>query len=120
MTTHTTTETRSTSTRAAHSHRIRVTALTVVAAAALLPMTSAAAGPPPLPPDTHCPAAQTLTAVTAFAGTIYETFVAASDLNGNGYVCVRPFTDAAATALDPRFNLPPGSPIYHVGDDSLP
>jgi hypothetical protein len=84
----------------------------------LLPVSSAAASPPPLPRNTHCAASTTLTAVSSF-GPPYDVFAQSLDVNNNGYVCVRPVTQAAANALDPRFGLPSGSPLYLVADDFI-
>jgi hypothetical protein len=102
--------------RRSRSRRIAISTCAAAAGAMLLPITSAVADTPPLPIQTHCPAAMTLTAVNDF---VYEDFAAARDLNGNGYVCVKQDATAAANALDPRFGLPPGSPLYLVGDDSI-
>ena len=117
MTTSTDTQSPSISTRSARLRRTAGAALSAAAAAVvMLPAGSAAASTPPKPRDTHCAAAFALTAVSTFVPP-YDTFAQSLDTNGNGYVCMKPVTQAAANALDPRYGLLPGSPLYLVGDD---
>jgi hypothetical protein len=70
------------------------------------------------PKDTHCPDGFDLHYPTDFAPT-YLAFMTGQDANGNGLVCVKQFTQAAANALDPKYGLPVGSPLYLARDDSI-
>ena len=78
----------------------------------------AGADPAQQPKDTHCPNAALLKAPTDYPEP-YQSFMASLDANNNGLVCVHQFNQAAANALDPKFGLPVGSPLYLVSDDSI-
>jgi hypothetical protein len=86
----------------------------VAAAAPLFLSSSATAGTPPKPFETHCPAAATLVAIAQLDPYYQGTLRATVDLNGNGMVCAQQLPDAAATALA---ITPPGFPLYHFSDD---
>jgi hypothetical protein len=117
MTTIPSTQTPPTQSRTRNARRVTVAVVTACAAAGpLLLSTSAAAGTPPLPRDTHCPAAYTLLAIAQFDPFYQDPLRTTIDLNGNGLVCALRLPDPVATALD---ITPPGLPVYLFADDSF-